>query len=218
MNTTTRGSSYLVGSNVTLQCVIMKHGTEIVPTMYWTGPVGSENVTALSNTLHLNALLASNAGVYTCHASFGSSNGNESVNLNLNCKIYFQCIRLHKLVIILYTTLYFLVDMDLTLYTNNSEAVRTGDTWNIFCHAKINKSLVDVGVDVDVQLISPQGMEANEYDSTSLGLYERSIIFHNISVQNSGLFLCNATVRPSLVNPYLIPAYRSQDFDLILGK
>ena len=113
------------------------------------------------------------------------------------------------------------MDLELTLILNsNSNPVVAGDSVNIICGARINKTLVDIDVNVDVHLISP-GINATEQEVTvrlSPGLYQRSISFDSVSAQNSGLFVCNATVQSSITNVFVQSAYKHQTFDLILGN
>lgn len=77
----------LVGSAITLQCVVNKQGTEEIPAIFWSGPVHSQNITNSSNTLHLDPLMAANAGTYVCHASLESVTGSESINVTATCKL-----------------------------------------------------------------------------------------------------------------------------------
>ena len=114
-----------------------------------------------------------------------------------------------------------LVHMNLSVFKSTSEPVRAGDSISIICRANIDRTLVDVPVDVDLHLASPKGTNATQSFANSSGpsLYETSIHYSDISASEiSGNFTCNATIRALSTNEYLIPAIDSQSFDLILGK
>ena len=109
--------------------------------------------------------------------------------------------------------------MELKIHLNTSDPVKAEDSVSIICGAKINKTLVDVDIDVHIHLVSPQGINAIERsENVSLGLYQRRITFRSISARDSGEFICNATVTSSSTNIFLHPAYEEVPFDLVLSK
>ena len=111
------------------------------------------------------------------------------------------------------------VAVELTLSLNTSHPVIAGDSVSIICSAKINKTLVNIEVDVDMYIVSPRGIDATERsENVSLGLYQKSVTFSSISPRDSGVFMCNATVKSSSVNNLLYPAYEEVPFDLVLGE
>ena len=77
----------MVGSRTDLSCLVNRGGTDNIPNVLWSGPVGSQNITGLSSMLRLNPLRATSAGTYTCHASFQSVTGSESINVIAACKM-----------------------------------------------------------------------------------------------------------------------------------
>ena len=108
--------------------------------------------------------------------------------------------------------------MELKLSLNTNDPVIAGSSVSIICMASIDKTLADIDIDVDIQLVSPEGMNADEQEENVLhGNYQRSITYNSISAQNSGLFICNTTVQPSTRNEFVMPAHKHQRFDLILG-
>ena len=109
--------------------------------------------------------------------------------------------------------------MELTLSLNTTDPVVAGSSISIICMASVNKTLVDIDIDFDIQLISPEGERASESDgSATLGNYQKSLTYNSISAQNSdGHFVCNATVQPSARNEFIMPEYEQQRLDLILG-
>ena len=108
--------------------------------------------------------------------------------------------------------------MELTLSLNTTDPVVAGSSISIICMASVNKTLVDFDIDFDIQLTSPEGERASESGrSATLGNYWKSITYSSISAQNSGLFVCNATVQPSAGNEFIMPEYEHQKLDLILG-
>ena len=50
--------------------------------------------------------------------------------------------------------------MELKIHLNTSDPVKAEDSVSIICGAKINKTLVDVDIDVHIHLVSPQGINA----------------------------------------------------------
>ena len=101
---------------------------------------------------------------------------------------------------------------------NTSKPVRAGDSISIICRATIDRALVDVPVDIDFHLVSPKRMSKTQRFSSPQSLYQTSMNFSDISAEVSGNFTCNASVRASSTNLFLIPAHGRQIFDLILGK
>ena len=109
--------------------------------------------------------------------------------------------------------------MELTVHLNTNDPVKAEDSVSIICSAKINNTLVDADIDVDMHLVSPQGFNTIERsENVNLGLYQRRITFRSVSAQDSGEFMCNATVKPSSTNIFLHPAYEEVPFDLVLSK
>ena len=108
--------------------------------------------------------------------------------------------------------------MELTLTTNTADPVVPGSSISIICMASVNKTLANIGIEFDVELISPEGERASESGgNASLGNYQKTITYNGISAHNSGNFVCNASVQPSTRNEFIMPAYDHQRFDLILG-
>ena len=103
---------------------------------------------------------------------------------------------------------------------NTSTPVRAGDSISIICSANTDRTLVDVPVDVDLHLASPKGRKETERfpNSNDHSFHQISMHFSDISAQVSGNFTCNATIRASSTNEFLIPTNGSVIFDLILGK
>ena len=114
--------------------------------------------------------------------------------------------------------------MNLSVSVNTSTPVRAGDYISIICMAIIDRSLVDVPVDVELHLASPQGipqgMSKNQTfnNSNDHRFHQISMDFGDISAEISGVYTCNATIRASSMNEFLIPASDRQSYDLILGK
>ena len=112
--------------------------------------------------------------------------------------------------------------MNLSVSVNTSTPVRAGDSISIICMAVIDRSLVDVPVDIELHLASPQGMTKNQtfHNSNDHSLHQISMNFDDISAEISGVYTCNATIRASTMNEneFLIPASDRQSYDLILGK
>ena len=105
------------------------------------------------------------------------------------------------------------------IFLNTTNPVKAGDSVSIVCSVRIDKTLLDVEVSVDLLLVSPQQMNATEkVKNASHGHIQTSVSFYNISARDTGKFICNATIQPSLINEFLIPANKSKTFDLILGK
>ena len=109
---------------------------------------------------------------------------------------------------------------NLIVSVNTSEPVMAGDSVSINCRVNIDRALVDVPIDIDLHLVSPRQTNATRMfiNSNDSSLHQISIPFSNISARDSGNFICNATVRASSMNDFLIPVHESQAFDLILGK
>ena len=108
--------------------------------------------------------------------------------------------------------------MELTLSLSTADPVVAGSSISIICMASVNKTLVDIDIDFDIQLISPEGEEASESSGNAThGNYQKSITYNSISAQNSGLFVCNATVQPSTRNEFIMLEFEQQRLDLILG-
>ena len=108
--------------------------------------------------------------------------------------------------------------MELTLIMNTTDPVITGSSISIICMASVNKTLADIDIEFDIQLVSPEGERAYESGgNANLGYYQKRITYNSISAHNSGNFVCNATVQPSTRNEFIMPAYKQKIFDLILG-
>ena len=108
--------------------------------------------------------------------------------------------------------------MELTLTTNTTDPIVSGSSISIICMASVNKTLVDIGIEFDVELISPEGERASESGgNTSLGNYRKTLTYNSISPRNSGNFFCNASVQPPTRNKFIMPAYKERMLDLILG-
>jgi hypothetical protein len=109
--------------------------------------------------------------------------------------------------------------MELTLSTTTTDPVVAGSYISIICVASVNKTLADIDVEFDIELISPEGVRASESGgNATLGNYQKRITYDNISAQNSGPFVCNATVQPSTRNDFITPDHKNQSIDFILGK
>ena len=108
--------------------------------------------------------------------------------------------------------------MELILTRNTANPVVPGSSISIICMASVNKTLADIGIEFDIQLVSPQGESASKNGgNASLGNYQKTITYNSISAHNSGNFFCNASVQPSTRNEFIMPAYKRQSLDLILG-
>ena len=110
--------------------------------------------------------------------------------------------------------------MELTIDLDVSEPIRAGDSVTISCSARINQTLVDVSINVDMNLtqkIPPREITTITDDSAP-HLYVRSVTYANISAQNSGLYVCNATVGPAEMNNFLSISRHNATLDLKLGK
>ena len=109
--------------------------------------------------------------------------------------------------------------MELRVHLSTSEPVSAGDSVGVKCSATINKTLINVDVNIDVYLIGPnQTRNMTRVASTNLGLHQASIHFPRISAKDSGHYQCNATVRSSAVRYSLNSATKEDDFYLILSK
>ena len=105
------------------------------------------------------------------------------------------------------------------IFLNTTSLVMAGDSVSIICSVSIDKNLLDVEVDVDLILVGPQQMNATErVNNASHGQFQTLVSLHNVSARDTGEFICNATIQSSLINEFLIPAYESKIFDLILSK
>ncbi len=114
----------------------------------------------------------------------------------------------------------FLVLTNVTTSLNGNKPVRAGDSISIVCTAAIDRTLVDVPIDVELHLATPQGRNKTQTfpNSNSHSLHQISINFSNISAEISGVFTCNAIVNASAMNDFLMPARKNDTYDLILGK
>ena len=109
--------------------------------------------------------------------------------------------------------------MELTVHPSTSDPVRPGDSVGVICSANINKILININVDIDIHLVSRnQISNMTRVVNTSLGLYQASILFSNISARDSGQYWCNATIRSFAVGYFLNSVDREDDFNLILSK
>ena len=109
---------------------------------------------------------------------------------------------------------------NVTVSVNSTKPMRAGVSISIVCVATIDRTLVDVPVDVELHLVSRQGRnEMQTFPSSSDQNYHQiSMEFSDISAEMSGVFTCNATVSASEMNNFLIPAHENDTYDLILGK
>ena len=108
----------------------------------------------------------------------------------------------------------------MTVSVNGIKPVRAGVSISIVCMAIIDRTLVDVPVDVELHLASRQGRNEIQTFPNSSGhnLHQISMDLSDISAEMSGVFTCNATVSASAMNDFLIPAHENDTYDLILGK
>ena len=122
-----------------------------------------------------------------------------------------------------YLTALHAVNVEVTLSLSRSEPVTAGDLVIIMCTARINMTTVDIDINVAVNLtlenqLDQQNSIMTNLDDTTPGLYVRSVFYSNISAQNSGLYVCNASVSPSEISSFLSPHHDSDTFNLTLGK
>ena len=109
--------------------------------------------------------------------------------------------------------------MKLTVHPSTSDPVRAGDSVGVICSANINKTLINVNVDIDMYLVGPNEISnMTRVTNASLGLHQASILFSNISTRDSGQYCCNATIRSSAVGYFLNSVDREDDFNLILSR
>ena len=111
--------------------------------------------------------------------------------------------------------------MEVAVHLNTSDPVRAGDSVAVICSANINKTLINVNVDIDIHLISPNQTSTNMTgaSNTSHGLHQASILFFpSISARNSGQYQCNATIRSSDGGYFLNSASKEDNFFLIISK
>ena len=108
----------------------------------------------------------------------------------------------------------------MTVSVNGIKPVRAGVSISIVCMAIIDRTLVDVPVDVELHLANPQGGNKTQrfLNSSGHSLHQISMNFSGISAEMSGDFTCNATVSSSVINDLLILAHENDTYDLILGK
>ena len=215
------GDNYL-GNAIGLNCTVEARGTRERFDISWVYSGSGTNIdqhsAPFSQFLWFNSLAASHAGIYICNASLAPTTGSEQTSITLQCKTMTFA---HTCTITL-MIITVLVHMNLTVSMNGSEPVRAGDSISIICRATIDRTLVDVPVDVDLHLVSPQGMNKTQRFSNSnvhgYSFHQISMIFSNINAEISGVFTCNSTVRASSMNEFLSPANKNETFDLILGK
>ena len=206
-----------LGAATSLNCTVDARATKETFLIAWTQERSSVSPinTRSSSTLWFDPLIASHAGIYICNASLDFTSGNEKMNLTIKCKLEISHVICH------YGDYCnnCIVSMDVMIFLNTTNPVMAGDSVSIICNITIDKTLLDVGVDVDLHLVSPQKMNAfKEVKNSSHGQFQTSVTFHNISARDSGKFICNGTIQSSLINEFLIPAHESKTFDLILSK
>ena len=111
------------------------------------------------------------------------------------------------------------MNFNLILNKSTSNPIKAGDNVNMTCRAKIDKSLIDVNVDVEVYLFGPGGISTLEtFSSSNLALHQISIPFSSISAEDSGQYKCNATIKASSDRYFLNPQYKEDYSDLILSE
>lgn len=110
--------------------------------------------------------------------------------------------------------------MEITVHLSTSDPVRAEDSVTVICSANINKTLINVNVDIDIHLTAPNQTSINMTgaSNTSRGLHQASMFFPSISARNSGQYQCNATIRSSDGGYFLNSASKEDDFFLILSK
>ena len=110
--------------------------------------------------------------------------------------------------------------MELKVHLNTSDPVRAEDSVAVICSANINKTLINVNVDIDIHLTGPYQTSINMTGASNIshGLHQASIFFPSISARNSGQYQCNATIRSSDGGYFLNFASKEDDFFLILSK
>ena len=111
------------------------------------------------------------------------------------------------------------MNFNLILNKSTSNPIKAGDSINMTCRAEIDKTLIDLNVDVEVHLFGPGGIGTSErFNSSNLTLHQTSIPFSNISAEDSGLYKCNATIKASSDRYFLNPRYKEKYLDLILSE
>ena len=110
--------------------------------------------------------------------------------------------------------------MEVAVHLSTSNPVRAGDSVAVICSANINKTLINVNVDIEIHLTSPNQTSTNMTgaSNTSQGLHQASIFFPSTSARYSGQYQCNATIRSSDGGYFLNSARKEDDFFLILSK
>lgn len=110
--------------------------------------------------------------------------------------------------------------MDLAVYPNTSNLfIKAGDKVDVICIAFINKTLVDVDVDIELHLVGPQRINRrNRVNNTSLNQHQVVISFPSISAENSGHYMCNASVQASSKMYFLNHIHKEGNFNLVLSK
>ena len=111
------------------------------------------------------------------------------------------------------------MNFNLILNKSTSNPIKAGDNINMTCRAEIDKTLIDVNIDVEVYLFGPGGSSTSEwFNSSNLTLHQTSIPFSSISAEDSGLYKCNATIKASSDRYFLNPRYKEEYLDLILSE
>ena len=107
------------------------------------------------------------------------------------------------------------MDLNLTLYLNTTKLVKAGDDVSVICNAYVNKTLIDVDVDIEMQLVGPRGTSTTKtFGSTNTDFHELNIILPNISAEYSGQYKCNATIKTSSASVFSKPGYKEEFLDL----
>ena len=107
------------------------------------------------------------------------------------------------------------MDLNITLYLNTTKPVKAGDDVSVICNAYVNKTLIDVDVDIEMQLVGPRGTSTTKtFGSTNSDFHELNIMLPNISAEDSGQYKCNATIKTSYASVFSKPGYKEEFLDL----
>ena len=105
------------------------------------------------------------------------------------------------------------------LLPSTTESVGDGDSLRMVCTVHVDKTLVNVAVNVDVYLVGPRGVNVTRtFDNSNISEHETDIRFNRISAKDSGQFKCNATVTASSTMYFLDPAHDDDTFTLTLSE
>ena len=107
------------------------------------------------------------------------------------------------------------MDLNLTLYLNTTKPVKAGDDVSVICNAYVNKTLIDIDVDIEMQLVGPRRTSASKiFGSTNTDFYELSITLPSLSAEDFGQYKCNATIKTSSDSVFSKPGYKEEVLDL----